>query len=643
MLGSIYDHLLYSAKHHRLLIGILVFVWYGNSLLNEFAVDDGIVITRNEYVTKGISGIPDLLTKDTFRGFFKKEGKDKLVSGGRYRPLTPVFFAMVYEIFGAMPLIFHLFNLLAYLCLCLILYKVLSRLLLLKFKDKTSILAFLSTLIFMAHPVHTECVANIKGMDEIVALLFSLLCFDSLLNFIESNNKKYLLFALISLFLGLMSKENAITYIGIIPAGLYLLYNQKFSDSIKYMFWLILPGLLFFIIRAQILGWNPIAGESGELMNNPFLKFVNDKYVYVTSAERYGTIFHTLLKYIGLLFFPHPLTYDYYPKHIAIQSIWNLFPLISLATYSLLLYGIFKFRNANPIFSFSILAYLLPLSLVSNLVFPIGTFMGERFLFMPSVGFSILMALFIVYITQKNKFLGTGFFIFMILLYGAKTITRNFEWKNDFVLITTDVKNSPNSAKINNAVGGVLLDANAKEKDPAKIEANLARAKKHLLKAIELHPMYFDAYMLLGNAYFLSKEYSLAILRYEFILKYLPQDEEAFKNLTLSYREKGRQAGMMENDPVKAIEYLNKAYSMNAEDQETISLLGVAHGVLKDYNKALEYFNKVLIKNPKNAEAHFNVYLTYLNAGDQINAEKALKAAKDIDPDILNKFNAHSK
>lgn len=73
MLGSIYDHLLYSAKHHRLLIGILVFVWYGNSLLNEFAVDDGIVITRNEYVTKGISGIPDLLTKDTFRGFFKKK------------------------------------------------------------------------------------------------------------------------------------------------------------------------------------------------------------------------------------------------------------------------------------------------------------------------------------------------------------------------------------------------------------------------------------------------------------------------------------------------------------------------------------------------------------------------------------------
>jgi len=269
--------------------------------------------------------------------------------------------------------------------------------------------------------------------------------------------------------------------------------------------------------------------------------------------------------------------------------------------------------------------------------------MGERFLFMPSVGFSILMSFGFVTILQKNKSLGTGLLVLLILLYGAKTISRNFDWKNDFTLITTDVKNSPNSAKINNAVGGVLLDANTQEKDPSKIEANLSRAKKHLLKAIELHPMYFDAYMLLGNAYFLSKEYGLAILRYEFILKYLPHDEEAFKNLHLSYRKKGKQSNMVENDPVKALEYLNKAYSMNSDDQETISLLGVAYGVLKDYNKALEFFNKVLIKNPKNAEAHFNVYLTYLNAGDQVNADKALKAAKAIDPDILNKFNAHSK
>ena len=274
-------------------------------------------------------------------------------------------------------------------------------------------------------------------------------------------------------------------------------------------------------------------------MNNPYLKFVNNKYIYVSTAERYGTIFYTLLKYIGLLLFPHPLTYDYYPKQIAIQSIWNIIPLSSLAIYTTLIYAIIKFRNTRPHISYSILFYLLPLGLVCNIIFPIGTFMGERFLFMPSVGFSILMSFGFVTILQKNKSLGTGLLVLLILLYGAKTISRNFDWKNDFTLITTDVKNSPNSAKINNAVGGVILDANTEEKDHSKIEANLSRAKKHLLKAIELHPMYFDAYMLLGNAYFLSKEYGLAILRYEFILKYLPHDEEAFKNLQLSYSEKG--------------------------------------------------------------------------------------------------------
>ena len=260
-----------------------------------------------------------------------------------------------------MPFVFHLFNLLAYLLFGLLFYKVLSRLFFHRFKDKTPILAFLSTLIYLAHPVHTECVTNVKGLDEIAALLFSLLCFNFILNYIETNKNKNLLFALLSLFLGLMSKENAITFILLIPAGLYLLYNQKFNVAIKYMCWLIIPGILFFLIRAQILGWNPIAGESGELMNNPFLKFVNNKYIYVSTAERYGTIFYTLLKYIGLLLFPHPLTYDYYPKQIAIQSIWNIIPLSSLAIYTTLIYAIIKFRNTRPHISYSILFYILPL------------------------------------------------------------------------------------------------------------------------------------------------------------------------------------------------------------------------------------------------------------------------------------------
>ena len=59
---------------------------YLNTLSFEHALDDDIVIVNNIFTEKGIKGIPDLLTKDSFHGFFKK--KKNLVSGGRYRPLS---------------------------------------------------------------------------------------------------------------------------------------------------------------------------------------------------------------------------------------------------------------------------------------------------------------------------------------------------------------------------------------------------------------------------------------------------------------------------------------------------------------------------------------------------------------------------
>jgi hypothetical protein len=60
---------------------------------------------------------------------------------------------------------------------------------------------------------------------------------------------------------------------------------------------------------------------SNELMNNPFLKVQNGVYTAFDFSEKMGTVFYTLGKYIILLIAPHPLTHDYYPKHIEMQSL----------------------------------------------------------------------------------------------------------------------------------------------------------------------------------------------------------------------------------------------------------------------------------------------------------------------------------
>jgi len=83
-------------KKIYLILFIFTFLLYGNTLTHDFALDDAIVITDNDFTKKGIRGIPDILTNDTFTGFFGV--KKNLVSGGRYRPLSLVLFAIEYQL-----------------------------------------------------------------------------------------------------------------------------------------------------------------------------------------------------------------------------------------------------------------------------------------------------------------------------------------------------------------------------------------------------------------------------------------------------------------------------------------------------------------------------------------------------------------
>jgi hypothetical protein len=89
----------YNTKVNCWIILVFGFLLYANTLTHKYTQDDAIVIYDNMYTTQGIAGIPGLLKYDTFKGFFKVEGKDKLVSGGRYRPFTPLMFAVEWQIF----------------------------------------------------------------------------------------------------------------------------------------------------------------------------------------------------------------------------------------------------------------------------------------------------------------------------------------------------------------------------------------------------------------------------------------------------------------------------------------------------------------------------------------------------------------
>ncbi len=635
--------LLYDIKLHKIVLIALVFLLYINTLGHDFVLDDGIVISENKFVKEGVRGIPDILSKDSFYGFFKKEGKDKLVAGGRYRPMSMVMFAIVYQLFEADPLIFHLFSIFMYGLLVLLFYLVLKHLFKPLLADQSVPFAFFTALLFTSHPVHTECVANIKGLDEIAALLFSLLAFYYCLRYIDSKKIIFAICSALAFLVALLSKENAIAYLGIIPIALYFLYNNEIKVISRITLFLIVPTVLFIFMRSEILGFNPFTGVSNELMNNPFMKVVKGMSQPMDFFEKAGVITYALFEYLRLLIFPHPLTHDYYPKQIPVLGLFSVKSILAIVIYAgMILFVLFRIRK-YPVISVSIISYLFPLFLVSNILFPIGTNMGERFLFMPSVGFCIVLAY--LFITSKKWRLETAMYTIgaLVLLYSIKTITRNPAWHDNLTLFTTDVKTSKNSAKIHNGIAGVLLEEIPSLKDSTEIRRVTSKARVELEKALAIHPMYSEAQLQLGNVNYYEKNYEEAIAKYNIVLKRLPDDEDAFKNLQMALRERGRQIGMQTGDVALAKEYLKQALGMNPKDAEAAMLMGIAEGTSGNYSEALNYFNKAIVLEPKNSQAWFNLGITYRNTGDAIRADSMFNQAALLDPNIYEKNGMKSK
>lgn len=609
---------------------------YSNTITHGYTQDDAIVIYDNMFTKQGLQGISGHLGNDTFYGFFKVDGKAKLVSGGRYRPLTPIMFSIEYALFGDKPLAGHLISILLYGLLCMLIYKTL----LLLFNQRittdgdTVLYIFLCALLYAAHPLHTEVVANIKGRDEIMSMMGAILALMYTLKYIDTRKSINLLRVGLSFFLGLMSKENTITFLAVIPLSAYIFRSEDLKRVVTPMLITLGSTVAFLVIRSSILGMD-FGGTPMELMNNPYLKIEGNRYVPFSSGEKAATIIYTLGKYLQLLVFPHPLTHDYYPRHIEMMSFGHWKVLLSVVAYLGLIIVCIRGLMRKSVTGYAIGIFIITLSIVSNIVFPIGTNMSERFMFMPSLGFAIGLSFLLKKMFSKsNVAIPTAILAFVILAFATKTFTRNFAWESDYRLFTTDVKTSSNSAKILNAAGGALLAESFKTKDEIERNRMLDQAIPYLSKALTIHPNYKNAALLLGNAYSYKKDYNNAINAYQRALEIAPNYDEATKNLAITYRDAGRKAGEVERDLPKAKRYLKQSLQLVDSDPDTYRLLGVTEGMSGNHPEAIKYFKKVTEMMPQDATAFVNLSKAYQYHGDEQNASVTLSKAIQLDPNV---------
>jgi len=459
---------------------------YGNTLGNRYALDDSLFITNNAYVKNGIRGIPDIVRHDSFQGYFREQRE--LITGGRYRPLSIVTFALEYQVAGFSPALSHGINLMLYGLTGALLYLLLVRLFHVEAKTRWwSAPPFLISLLFLVHPLHTEVVANIKGRDEILALLFGIAAFHAFLSYCERPGGRgivKLAAGVVFLLLGLLAKETLIPFVVMIPLGLWFFRSEHRRRIGVVLGTLVLPLAIYFAARMVFAGPMKVV-RTVELLNDPF--------ALASSRERVATVFKTLGIYLRLFFFPHPLTHDYYYNQVPLShfgdpSSW----LPAILALGLAILAAAGARRGSPI-AYGLLFFAITFSIVSNLFFSIGTTMAERFLYIPSLGLAIAVvfgarSLSETLMGRTGPRIAAVLLIVTSVLFSAKTVARNPVWKDNLTLFSTDVKVSSRSAKIRSALAATLSDMAEKEKDPAVRRRLLDEATGHLRTALEIYP-----------------------------------------------------------------------------------------------------------------------------------------------------------
>ncbi|MCF8451457.1 MAG: tetratricopeptide repeat protein [Taibaiella sp.] len=418
---------------------IVVLAAYGNTLLNGFVMDDATVIIGNSLVKQGVGAIPELLTTPRLSGYLP-------LPSDSYRPVPMVLFAIEYSLWGNNPMMFHLMSLLLFAGCTLLLYRLLRRIL----SPGQEITAFAAALLFAVHPIHTEVVANIKSADELLAFLLGFTALHLYLDFAENGRIMKLIAGATCFFLACMSKESVITFVGIVPILFFAYKNENKRRSLFVSVVTVVGAGLYLILARVILASHDAALPGADDFTTNALLHAPDMSV------RMATAVSVLGRYLQLLFIPHPLLCNYSYSSVSFASwgdagVWGA----TIAYAGLAGYAVFSLvKGKKDMLAFAILFFLGSIALFSNIPFLITSQMAERFLFFPSAGFCIAVAL-LLHRAQLKLGDKTGRRVMIIAgmvvipVFTGLTIARNSDWKDNDTLFSADVLKAPQDCKLN--------------------------------------------------------------------------------------------------------------------------------------------------------------------------------------------------
>lgn len=564
---------------------------YGNTLFNGFVFDDQVMITNNKLVTQGISAIPELMSTPHQLGY-------AVIHNDEYRPLSLVLFSVIYQFFELNPVPYHLLNILLFAAGVLLLFRFFAKML----GSNRMVTAFIAALLFAVHPIHTEVVANVKSCDELLCFVLAMGSLHFFVSYMEQDKLLLLLSGLVCFFLSLLAKETSVTFNAIIPFVL-LLYANGHRKVVVVSVSLIAVAGLFLLVRHNILvahhAYNP---DNINIIENALAK------KGLPFETKLATAILILGYYLKLLFVPYPLVCDYSVNTIHFTSFGDPVVLLTLIVYLFLVgsmaYRLTRYRKDGV--ATGIFFYLATIVLFSNFFIMIKATLGERFLYFPSIGYCLVIAV----LLEKwggnsptfRSFFGrtkvAAVLIPLLLMYSGVTIARNTDWKDEDTLFGVDAQKVPENARLQFFIGYNMFVAAKKELNPDAGRNLAIRSLDHLSNAARLCPDYFFIETNLGGAFFYLNMFDSAEVHDKRAIELEPEDVNGANNLSAVSIRLGKYR--------QGIEVCRNSLRWDSHNIIAYVNLGVCYYKLNQFDSSAYYLYKAIETDPK-VEASYSI------------------------------------
>jgi len=366
----------------------------------------------------------------------------------------------------------------------------------------------------------------------------------------------------------------------------------------------------------------------------------------MTFTQRLSGFFAALTQYLGCLVVPGHLHMEYGLPRLPFTDLRTVAGIVVLLALVLVAWAT---ARRHKTVSFSIQWFLIALLPVSN-IFPINATMAEHWLYLPSIGFFLIVAgaVSALWGHRATRIVGVLFLLGLLVASSLLTRAQNGYWRQPQVFYERTLRYAPQSIRATVNLANIYKDIGRQDEAVALYHQVLAARPDHAMalsnlaniyrdegraeeaealygEAMEAEPDYELSYNNQGNIYMDSGRYDEAILMYKKAIEVNPQYSGSYYNLGNVYQNTG--------EVEESIRWYEEAIALNPEFAEAYNNLGNAYKKLGDVAKSLEAYEKAIALRPDFLEAHNNLGTAYLRLGRYEEALAALKETIALQPD----------